>query len=113
MQVIDLKAQDKDPIFALAYGASGTGKTHFVASAICLISKEKTLKDIDITYVTFKKLTDEDILNYITISKPLDKAGSYGIQDDGFDFATSIEGSKENVIGFPIVLFEKLLDELI
>lgn len=88
-------------------------KTHFVASAICLISKEKTLKDIDITYVTFKKLTDEDILNYITTSKPLDKAGSYGIQDDGFDFATSLEGSKENVIGFPIVLFEKLLDELI
>lgn len=84
-------------------------KTHFVASAICLISKEKTLKDIDITYVTFKKLTDDDILNYIKKSKPFDKAGSYGIQDDGFDFAINLKGSKENVMGFPIELFKKML----
>lgn len=32
MQVIDLNALDTDPIFALVYGASGTGKTHLMGT---------------------------------------------------------------------------------
>ena len=29
---IDLNAQDTDPVFALVYGASGTGKTHLMGT---------------------------------------------------------------------------------
>ena len=32
MKVIDLKAPDTDPVFALVYGASGTGKTHLMGT---------------------------------------------------------------------------------
>jgi len=86
-----------------------SGKTHFVASAICLTDNKKTLCDTQITYVTFKNLKDNEIADYINNKKPFDKAGSYGIQDDGFDFATSIEGELNNVIGFPLELFKKML----
>ena len=32
MNIIDLNAPDNDPIFALVYGASGTGKTHLMGT---------------------------------------------------------------------------------
>jgi len=86
-----------------------SSKTHFVASAICLKDSEKTLCDTQITYVTFRTLKDEEIINYINNKKPYDKAGSYGIQDEGFDFAISVEGELNNVIGFPLELFKKML----
>ena len=85
---------------------------HFVATAVCILYKNKAVKDIDITHVTFRKLSDDDIYNYLDTSKPYDKAGSYGIQDKGFDFAINVEGELDNVIGFPTKLFKKLLSDI-
>lgn len=84
--------------------------THFVATAVCILYKNKVLNDIEKTFVTFKKLSNEEIINYINSKNPLDKAGSYGIQDEGFDFAQKIDGNIDNVIGFPIILFKNMLD---
>jgi len=101
------KPKDYDEAFNMLKELSD--KTHFVATSVCLISSNnKILKDTELTYVTFRKLTDDDINSYILYHKPLDKAGSYGIQDTGFDFATKTEGELDNVIGFPVKLFEKL-----
>ena len=82
-------------------------KTHFVATGICILSKEKCITSTDITCVTFRKLSDDEITNYIISKNPLDKAGSYGIQDEGFDFCTEINGEMDNVIGFPMKLFKE------
>ncbi len=87
-------------------------KEHFVATSICIIYKNKILCDTQKTYVTFRKLDLEDIEKYIDTKKPYDKAGSYGIQDDGFDFAIKIKGDLDNVIGFPVKLFEKMLNKI-
>ncbi len=84
-------------------------KTHFVATSFCILDGKKIVKNTDLTYVTFRKMTDFEITNYIDVKNPLDKAGSYGIQDDGFDFAVNVEGSINNVIGFPL---EKFLETL-
>lgn len=89
-----------------------SNKTHFVATSVCLINGKKILKDTDITYVTFRKLSEDDIIKYIEEKNPLDKAGSYGIQDDGFDFAINVEGEMDNVIGFPLKLFKNLLNDM-
>ena len=86
-------------------------KKHFVATAVCLISSNgKALKDIDVTTVTFRKLSDDEIDSYILYNNPLDKAGSYGIQDKNFNFAILVEGELDNVIGFPLKLFKKMYD---
>ena len=90
-----------------------SGKTHFVATSICLIKDKNTICATAKTYVTFKKLKEEEIINYIETKNPLDKAGSYGIQDEGFDFALKIDGYLDNVIGFPTLLFKELLSKLI
>lgn len=93
-----------------------SGKTHFVATAIMVVEIKDdkiidTKKDIDKTKVTFRELSEKDIENYIDEKNPLDKAGAYGIQDEGFDFCVKIEGDIDNVIGLPIKKLENLLDK--
>jgi len=89
-----------------------SNKTHFVATSICLIYKKQVLKNTQKTYVTFRELSDSDILNYLERCQPFDKAGSYGIQDEGFDFAVKINGDLDNVIGFPLRLFKSELNKI-
>lgn len=53
--------------------------------------------------VHFRRLTDEEIAYYVDRYKPLDKAGSYGIQEwIGYVGIEGIEGSFYNVMGLPV-----------
>jgi len=55
------------------------------------------------TKVDFAAITIEDIEYYIKKFKPMDKAGSYGIQEwIGLVGVRSIEGSYFNVMGLPV-----------
>lgn len=58
-----------------------SGKTHTVVTAVCLLSKTKSICFSDHTQVTFRSLSLTDIKFYIDHFKPLDKAGAYGAQD--------------------------------
>lgn len=87
--------------------------THEVITSVCFTNKdfEKTLNAI--TKVTFKNLTDEEILYYIKTCKPFDKAGAYGIQEwIGQIGVTKIEGSYFNVMGLPTHLVYKTLNNI-
>lgn len=113
--VLDNKilGKPKDKLEAHTMLLNLSNKTHFVQTSICLMNKKLILKNSEITYVTFRKLSDIEIDNYINTKNPLDKAGSYGIQDENFDFATAINGNLDNVIGFPVTLFKELLKNFI
>ncbi|WP_445731374.1 Maf-like protein [Mariniflexile sp.] len=87
--------------------------THEVITSVCFTAKnfEKTLNAI--TKVTFKNLTDEEILYYIKTCKPFDKAGAYGIQEwIGHIGVTKIEGSYFNVMGLPTHIVYKTLNTI-
>jgi septum formation protein len=57
---------------------------------------------VDCTDVTFAILTDDEIRHYVTKYHPLDKAGSYGVQEwIGYIACTAMNGSYFNVMGFP------------
>ena len=66
----------------------------------------------DITVVSFKELTDEEITYYIKNYNPYDKAGGYGIQEwIGFIAVNNMEGSYFNVAGLPVhKLYKELMD---
>ncbi|WP_248724973.1 Maf-like protein [Seonamhaeicola sp. ML3] len=88
--------------------------THEVITSVCFTSKsyEKTLHNI--TKVTFKALTDKEIWYYIKTCKPFDKAGAYGIQEwIGEIGVIKIEGSFFNVVGLPVHLVYKTLNEMV
>lgn len=78
-----------------------SGKKHSVVTSICSIdcsyTKEKLLSTT--SYVEFKVLNDILINEYVEKYSPLDKAGSYGIQELPEGFVNKIEGSFENIMG--------------
>lgn len=78
-----------------------SGKKQVVISSYTYLGKGKEISRSVKTYVYFKKLSEEQIIEYIDKFNPLDKAGSYGIQDD-FPLIEKIEGSLKNVIGLPV-----------
>ncbi len=92
-----------------------SGYTHQVISAVALIytltGEERILSDT--TYVTFNALSADQIHRYVHTCSPLDKSGSYGIQELPPEFIHSIEGSLFNVVGFPIEKAGPLIHALI
>ena len=105
------KPQNKQAAFKLIQSLSNT--THEVITSVCFTtpSFEKTLHDI--TKVTFKALSNEEIEYYIDTYKPYDKAGGYGIQEwIGQIGVTKIEGSHFNVMGLPTHLVYKTLNTI-
>ena len=87
-----------------------SGKTHQVITGVCLTTKKSQKVFSTVTDVTFAALTDDEIAYYVTHCRPMDKAGSYGIQEwIGFVGVERIEGSYFNVVGMPI---QRLYTEL-
>lgn len=79
-------------------------KPQWLYTGIAVIDKDKnkTLVDYEKTKVYMDKLTDAQIENYFSQSSPLDKAGSFDIQDRGAFFIRRIEGCFYNVVGLPL-----------
>lgn len=87
-----------------------SGNDHLVITAVCVRSHKGKRVDFAETKVTFNRLSPEFIESYVKGGSPMDKAGSYGIQDGGI--VASYEGSYENVVGLPLELTKKLIDEI-
>jgi septum formation protein len=84
-----------------------SGKTHEVITGVSFISLEQELDHTfnERTLVSFNTLSDRDINSYIDIYNPLDKAGSYGIQDWFSVHIHRVEGCYYNVMGLPLSSF--------
>lgn len=82
-----------------------SGKTHIVYTGFTIYNStnNKVITDYEKTFVTFRKLSDIEIEDYIASGSPMDKAGAYGIQDDfGAVFVEKINGCYYNVVGLPL-----------
>ncbi len=88
-----------------------SGRKHQVVTAIVVINTQsgEIKKQAVTSEVEFEKLTDEQIEYYVKNYKPLDKAGSYGIQEMPKGYIKSYTGSLENIIGLCPKAVEKLL----
>ena len=104
------KPKDAKDAFTMLRAMSG--KKHEVITSVCLKSNSFQKIINDITIVTFKELSDDEIYYYINNYKPFDKAGAYGIQEwIGFIGIDKIEGSYFNVVGLPVhKLYKELMD---
>jgi septum formation protein len=95
-----------------------SGTDHQVITAVCMIEHQtsgdstKVLSQTETTQVFFKALTNEEIWTYIQSGEPMDKAGAYGIQGLARKFIEKIEGPFDNVVGLPVDLVKKMLQEL-
>lgn len=79
------------------------GRTHTVASGVCIATKEKIKSFTTSTEVTFAPLERDEAKWYVEKYHPLDKAGAYGIQEwIGCAAVAGIDGSFYNVMGLPV-----------
>ena len=82
-----------------------SGSSHQVITGVCITTCEFQKTFSATTEVTFDNLTNEEIDFYIERYHPMDKAGSYGIQEwIGFIGVSGIHGSYFNVMGLPTAL---------
>lgn len=91
-----------------------SNNTHSVITYYTIYNKDKNIcitRKIK-SKVTFNKLSDSLIDEYIKTGSPLDKAGAYGIQDKEFNLVKSFTGDINNIIGLPIDELKKDLINL-
>ncbi len=105
-----IMGKPKDKADAIAMLTQLSGKTHQVYSAISLRGREHE-QAVSITEVTFRCLTEQEILDYWHSGEPVDKAGSYAIQGRGGVFVESIKGSFSGVVGLPLFETAELLSK--
>jgi len=84
-----------------------SGRTHEVITGMSILNINCGIDFTfnERTYVSFLTLSDYDISYYIDKYNPLDKAGSYGIQDWFSVHVRQIEGCYFNVMGLPLSSF--------
>lgn len=101
------KPHDEREAFEMLKSLSG--QKHKVLTGLTIISKHVEISKTVVTDVTFNDLTDDLIREYVATGSPMDKAGSYGIQDSQYPIVKKIFGSYDNVMGFPTEEIRKLL----
>ncbi len=102
------KPRDRDDAAAML--ARLAGRTHEVVTSCCLAMDNHVECFDDMTEVTFAPWPRPVLEAYADSGDPLDKAGSYGIQDGGAFLVSSLKGSWSTVVGLPLdIALERLL----
>lgn len=88
-------------------------KPHKVITGVALVCVEKNIEivEADTTIVYPRKLTEAQIADHIQNGQWAGKAGAYGIQETGDEFVDHIDGSFTNVMGLPMELIQRILNE--
>lgn len=107
----DILGKPKDEKEAFDMLKSLSGKAHYVVTGFAVVGKTGEKSGACFTEVKFKNLTDEEINAYISTQEPMDKAGSYGVQERACLFVESFKGDYFNIIGLPITQIYPILKE--
>ncbi len=105
------KPKDEEDAFRML--SCLNGNMHHVFTGV-FVKNTETGKEISFcekTEVFFKKLDINEIKDYIRTKEPMDKAGSYGIQNLGSVFVEKINGDYFNVVGLPVSKLAGVLKE--
>jgi septum formation protein len=87
-----------------------SGATHKVITGVAVVSSGHTEVAAEVTYVTMRTLSEEDIAAYLRTGEAHDKAGSYAIQGYAARWIPRIHGCYFNVVGLPLALVTAMLE---
>lgn len=86
------------------------GRTHRVITGVALVTAQRVEVAAEVTGVTFRSLSEDEIAAYIATDEPMDKAGAYAIQGLAARWIPRIQGDYFNVVGLPIALVTTMLE---
>ena len=127
-------AKPVDPEDAVRMLRLLAGRTHEVITGVCLVlpvraqypvlgalqlgvAPESETEAMDIrvasetTTVIMTNISDAEIYGYVATGEPMDKAGAYAIQGMASRWIPRIEGDYSNVVGLPVALVHRMLQE--
>ena len=109
------KPKDFDDAFQMLKKFSG--KTHEVISSLCLLIRKDGKEYEELTYdkcdVKIMKMTDHEIIDWISHNDVYTKAGAYAIQEGFGKFVEKIDGDYFSIVGFPLHKVYELLKKYI
>jgi septum formation protein len=110
----ELLGKPEDPGDAREMLGRLAGREHQVLTGVAVFdgADERLASGIETSRVWIAELSTEEIAWYVATGEPLDKAGSYAIQDLGALFVERVEGNYTNVVGLPLPLTYRLFGEL-
>jgi septum formation protein len=109
-----LLGKPTDPADAVRTLRAIRGRWHDVVTGLALIRSSDGVGIVghERSRVLIRDLPDGEIEEYVRGGEPLDKAGSYGIQECGAAVVERVDGCFYNVAGLPVSRLCRLLEEL-
>lgn len=107
------KAEDEANARRMLSTISGT--RHQVTTGLALLvpatanEKYRRLLAAETSYVTMRRVSHEEIDQYVASGEWRDKAGAYAIQESADAFIETVDGSFTNVVGLPMELLAQML----
>jgi septum formation protein len=91
-----------------------SGRTHHVVTGVAVVWGASSSPAVEVaaelTQVTMRTLSPEEVSAYVVSGEPMDKAGAYAIQGYAGRWIPRISGCYFNVVGLPLALVASLLE---
>lgn len=91
-----------------------SGRTHRVITGVAVVDTERSRAATasEVSYVTFRPISQSEITAYIRTGEAWDKAGAYALQGHGGQFVVAVQGPVDNVVGLPVRRLAQLIDRV-
>lgn len=86
-----------------------SGKRHRAYTGVTISKGEEVRSKVAMTTIKFKRLTSDEIEEYVATKEGLNKAGGYSIQGFAQCFIPFISGKTSNVVGLPLFETKNML----
>lgn len=107
----DILGKPADAADAVAMLRRLQGRAHEVMTGVAVVVGGQVRVELATTRVWFAFMADREIAAYVASGEPMDKAGAYGIQGRAACYVTRIDGSYSNVVGLPVAVVHRLVEE--
>jgi septum formation protein len=87
------------------------GRAHEVYSGVAVVRGEDVSVQVVMTRVSLRELTETEISAYVKLGEGVGKAGGYAIQGRAGLFVEGIAGDYTNVVGLPLALTSRMLED--
>jgi septum formation protein len=87
-----------------------SGRSGYLHTGHCVIDTDQGIEvsDISTSKVTFAKMTESEIINYVDSGEPLEVAGGFTLDGRSAPFISHIEGDPSGIIGLSLPTLRKI-----
>ncbi len=93
--------------------AALAGRDHQLITSVAVIHGARTWTHTDVTRLTMRPLTTEQIARYVAADRPIDCAGSYKLECRGIALFSRIESEDQTaIVGLPLIAVTGILSDI-